>query len=211
MNRSQRLSKGFKQSYYTIFHPVNGFDAIKWENAGSIKASLLILFLFFLVNVFDAELVGFIYNTRNPDKISILSIFAVSVGGVFLWYISNLAVSSLMFTEGKKKHIFILTCYTLLPYTIWEFIYIIASNIVSSDMAPFLSMLRLIGLGWSLLILIFGTYQIHQVTVGKVFIVLFLTALGVFIMLFLMLLAYSLVQQMYIFGYTIFNEMVFRM
>jgi hypothetical protein len=211
MNRTTRLSKGLMQSYYTIFHPVNGFDAVKWENAGSIKSALLIVFLFFLVNVFDAELVGFIYNTHNPDRISILSIFAVSVGGILLWFISNWAVSSLMFTEGKTKHIFLLTCYTLLPYTIWEFFYIIASNIVASDMAPFLQMLRFIGFGWSLLLLIFGTYQIHQVTAGKVFIVIFLTALGVLIMLFLMLLAYSLVQQMYIFGYTIFNEIVFRL
>jgi hypothetical protein len=206
-----RLSKGLKQCYYTLFHPVNGFDAVKWEKAGSIKSCLFIIFLFFLVNVFDAELVGFIYNTRNPDRISILSIFAVSVGGILLWFISNCAVSSLMSTEGKTKHVFILTCYTLLPYTIWEFFYIIASNFVASDMAPFLKMLRFIGITWSFLILVFGTYLIHQVTVGRIFVIIFLTALGVCIMLFLMLLAYSLVQQMYIFAYTIFSEIVFRL
>lgn len=206
-----RLSKGLRQSYYTMFHPVNGFDAVKWENAGSVKSCLVIMLMFFLVNVFDAELTGFIYNTRNPDMISIFSIFAVSIGGILLWFISNWAVSSLMFTEGKLKHIFILTCYTLLPYTIWEFIYIIASNFVAAEMAPFLSMLRFIGLFWSFLLLIFGSYQVHQITVGKVFVNIILTAIGVLIMLFLMLLAYSLIQQMYIFAYTIFSEVVFRL
>jgi hypothetical protein len=206
-----RLSKSFKQSYYTIFHPVNGFDAVKWENAGSVRTCFFIMLLFFLVNVFDAELIGFIYNTRNPDKISILSIFAVSIGGVALWFISNWAVSSLMFTEGKTKQIFILTCYTLLPYTIWEFIYIVASNFVANDMAPFLAMLRFIGISWSFIVLFFGSYQVHQITVGKVLINLMLTVLGVFIMLFLMLLAYSLIQQMYIFAYTVFSEVVFRL
>ena len=211
MNRTDRLSKGLKQSYYTIFHPVNGFDAVKWENAGSIKSCLLIAFLFFLVNVFDAELVGFIFNMRDPDRISILSIFAVSIGGILLWFIANCAVSSLMFTEGKAKHIFILTCYSLLPYIAWEFCYIIASNFVASDMEPFLKMLQFMGLTWSFLLLVFGTYQIHQVTVGKVFIIIVLTAIGVLIMLFLMLLAYSLIQQMYIFAYTLFSEIVFRL
>lgn len=206
-----RLGKGLKQCYYTMFHPVNGFDAIKWENAGSIKTSLIIMFLFFLVNVFDAQLVGFIYNTRNPDKISIISIFAVSVGGILLWFISNWAVSSLMFTEGKTKQLLILTCYSLLPYVIWEFIYIVASNFVANDMAPFLSMLRFIGLAWSGILLVFGSYQVHQISVGKVFVNIFLTLLGVLIMLFLMLLAYSLVQQMFIFVYTIFSEVVFRL
>ncbi len=211
MNRMNRLSKSFRQSYYTMFHPVNGFDAVKWENAGSLRTCFLILFLFFLVNVFDAVLVGFIYNTNNPDRISIFSIFAVSVGGTVLWFISNWAVSSLMFTEGKLRHIFILVCYSLLPYTIWEFIYIVASNFVSAEMSPFLIMLRFIGLAWSLLLLIFGSYQVHQITIGKVFVNLFLTAVGVFIMLFLMLLGYSLMQQMYIFAYTIFSEVVFRL
>ncbi|TAH73685.1 MAG: hypothetical protein EWM47_02745 [Anaerolineaceae bacterium] len=206
-----RLSKGFRQSYYTMFHPVNGFDAVKWENAGSIRTCFFIMFLFFLVNVFDAVLTGFIYNTRNPDRISIISIFAVSIGGIILWFISNWAVSSLMFTEGKTKHILILTCYSLLPYIIWEFIYIVASNFVPVEMAPFLSMLRFIGLSWSFLLLVFGSYQIHQISVGKVFVNILLTVLGVFIMLFLMLLGYSLIQQMYIFAYTIFSEVVFRL
>mgnify|MGYP000928633436 CR=1 FL=1 len=210
MNR-RRLGKGLKQCYYTMFHPVNGFDAIKWENAGSIRTCFILILAFFLVHVFDAQLVGFIYNTHNPDKISILSIFAVSTGGILLWFISNCAVSSLMFTEGKIKQIFILTCYCLLPYIIWEFIYIIISNFVANDMAPFLAMIRFIGFAWSGILLLFGSYQIHQITVGKVFVNLFLTVLGVLIMLFLMLLAYSLVQQMYIFIYTLFSEVVFRL
>jgi hypothetical protein len=82
-----RLSKGLRQSYYTLFHPVNGFDAVKWENAGSVKACLFIVLFFFLVNVFDAELIGFIYNTQNPDRISIPSIFAVSIGGCHIKFI----------------------------------------------------------------------------------------------------------------------------
>lgn len=204
------LKKGLKQVYYTMFHPVNGFDAVKWENAGSMSASILIMFLFFLVNVFEAVATGFIYNPRNPDMISVLSIFAVSIGGILLWFTSNWALSSLMFTEGKTKHIFILTCYSILPYTIWTFFYIIASNFVALDMAPFLSMLRFIGIGWSILLLIFGSYQVHQITVGKIFVNIFLTIFGVFIMLFLMLLAYSLIQQMYIFAYTLYSEVVFK-
>lgn len=203
--------KGMKHVYYTMFHPVNGFDSIKWENAGSVSSGIFIMFLFFLVNVFQAIATGFIYNPRNPDYVSVLSIFLVSIGGIMLWFISNLAISSLMSTEGKTKHIFILTCYSILPYTIWTFIYIVASNFVASDMAPFLTMLRFVGFAWSALLLIFGSYQVHQITIGKVFANIFLTIFGVLIMLFLMLLAYSLLQQMYIFAYTIYSEIVFRL
>lgn len=205
------LQKGIKQCYYTMFHPVNGFDAIKWQKEGSIRVSLIIMLLFFIINVFDAVVVGFIYNTNNPDKISIISIFAVSIGGILLWFVSNWAVSSLMSTEGKTKHIFILICYSLLPYIIWELFYIVASNFVANDMAPFLSMLRVIGISWSAILWIFGSYQVHQISVGTIVVNTLLTILGVFIILFIMLLAYSLIQQMYIFAYTIFSEIVFQL
>jgi hypothetical protein len=196
---------------YTAFHPIYGFEDVKWLNKGSVGVGVGILLLFFLVNVFDAVLTGFAYNTNNPDKISVLSIFAVTVGGALLWFISNWAVSSLMFTEGKTKHMFILVCYALLPYCVWEIVYIIATNFVTLDMQLFLIVLRVIGIAWSGLLLFFGSYQIHRISVGNVLVNLLLTAFGVLIMLFLMLLGYSLLQQMYIFVYTIFSELMFRM
>lgn len=27
-----KLKEGFKQCQYTMFHPVNGFDRVKWNN-----------------------------------------------------------------------------------------------------------------------------------------------------------------------------------
>lgn len=205
------LVNDFKKCKYTLFHPVNGFYYIKWDDTGSIKVCSVIMLLFFLVNVFDKVLTGFIYNTNNPDKISILSIFAVTIGGILLWFISNFAISSLMFTEGKIKHIFILTCYSLLPYCITQLVYIFLSNFLSGDLRPFLTMIRIIGIAWSGILLFFGSYQVHQLTVGGVLTNLLLTIFGVLIILFIMLLGYSLLQQMYVFIYTIYSEVIFRL
>lgn len=205
-----KLKEGLKQCKYTMFHPVNGFDQVKWNNAGSIPVCIMILAAFFLVNVFDAVLTGFIFNTNNPDKISVPSIFLITMGGFLLCYVANWAVSSLMFTEGKNRHVFIMFCYVLLPYTVFEMIYIIATNLVNAEMSAFLDAIRFIGFLWSFIILIFGEYYVHQLTFGKVILNLILTGIGIVIILFLLLLGYSLVQQIYVFIYTIYNEIVFR-
>ena len=125
-------------------------------------------------------------------------------------YVANWAVSSLMFTEGKSRHLFIMFCYTLVPYTIFELIYIIASNFVSNDMQAFLTMIRFLGFFWSGIVLFFGEYMVQQMSVGKVIINLILTGIGVAIILFLILLGYALVQQIITFAYTIYSEIVFR-
>jgi len=205
-----KLLRDLKYLKYTMFHPVNGMYRIKWDNRGSIGIGVAIMSLFFIVNVFEAVLKGFIYNTQNTDRISVPSIFAVSIGGILLWFISNWAISSLMFTEGKLAHIFVLTCYSLMPYCVMALVYIFLSNFFTMDLLPFLTMIRVAGIAWSAIVLFFGTYQIHQLTVGKVLVNLLLTVFGVLIMLFVMLLGYSLLQQMYIFVYTLFSEVMFR-
>lgn len=209
--RIKELRKGLKQCKYTMFHPVNGFDQVKWNNAGSIPACILILACFFLVNVFDAVLTGFIFNTHNSDNISVPSIFLISIGGFAICYIANWAVSSLMFTEGRNSHVFIMFCYTLVPYTVCEFLYILATNLVNSEMSAFLNAIRFIGFLWSAVILFFGEYYVHQLSFGGVVLNLILTAIGILIILLLLLLAYTLVGQLSTFVYTIYNEIVFRL
>lgn len=202
---------GAKQCKYTMFHPVNGFDQVKWEKKGSPVFCILILAAFFLTAVFDQVLTGFIFNTYNPDKISVPSIFLMTMGGFAICYAANWSVSSLMFTEGDERNIFICLCYTLVPYIFTELIYILCTNFANQELVAFLNAIRIIGFLWSGLILFIGTFYVHQLSFGKTVINLLLTVVGILIILFLLLLAYSLTGQIYTFFYTVYNEIVFRL
>lgn len=205
------LKDGAKQCRYTMFHPVNGFDQVKWNDAGSIRFCVLILAAFFLVKVFDQVLIGFIFDKTNPDNISLVSVFLITMGGFAICYAANWAVSSLMFTEGKARHVFIMLCYTLVPYIVCELLYIIATNVANQEMLVYMTAIRVVGLIWSGFVLFIGEYYVHQLTVVKVLVNLALTAAGVLILIFLLILGYSLVQQIYAFLYTIYSEIAFRL
>lgn len=207
----KNLIAGGKQCFYTIFHPFNGFDQVKWEKKGSAPFCFLILLAFVLTNVFDQVLTGFIFNTYNPDRISIPSIFLISVGGFAICYMANWAVSSLMFTEGELHNIFIVLCYTLVPYMLCELTWIFATNFANRELAAFLTAIRMIGFIWSGVILLVGMFYVHQLSFGGVLLNLLLTVIGILAILFLILLGYSLVQQIYTFVYTIYNELAFRL
>lgn len=202
---------GFGHCFYTMFHPVNGFDQIKWEKKGSVATGVAILLAFFLTNVFEQVLTGFIFNTYNPDRISVPSIFLITMGGFAIAYVANWAAGSLMFSEGENRDIFLTLCYTLVPYTAFALLHIFLTNFANAEINAFLIALRVVGYLWSGLILLVGMYYVHQFSFGRLLVNLALTVIGIAIILFLLLLGYSLVQQIATFVVTIYNEIVFRL
>lgn len=214
LKTKERLSDvpaGLRHIFYTMIHPVNGFDQIKWEKKGSVIACVIILLVFFLTNVFDQVLTGFIFNTVNPDRISVPSILLITMGGFAIAFIANWAAGSLMFSEGETRDIFITLCYTLVPYIIARLLVILLTNFANAEMQAFLTAILVIGFLWSGFILIVGMYYIHQFTFGSLLLNLLLTVIGIAIILFLLLLGYSLIQQIITFIVTIYNEIVFRL
>jgi tetratricopeptide (TPR) repeat protein len=196
--------------FYSIRKPVYAFDSIKWAGKGSVNAGFVIIGMFFLVSVLTAQLTGFVFNHQNPDKFSMLSVLAVTVGGFGVVFAAHYAVSSVLPSEATVRQAFITMAYSLLPYILCQAVYIIASNFISLEMGVFLNLIRIIGIGWSGLILILGMYQTHRLSFGLIVANLALTALGTVIIVFFMVLLYSLFQQLYMFFYTIFSEIMFR-
>ena len=214
LKTKERLSDvpaGLRHIFYTMIHPVNGFDQVKWEKKGSVVACVIILLVFFLTNVFDQVLTGFIFNTVNPDRISVPSILLITMGGFAIAFIANWAAGSLMFSEGETRDIFITLCYTLVPYIIARLLVILLTNFANAEVQAFLTAILVIGFLWSGFILIVGMYYIHQFTFGSLLLNLLLTVIGIAIILFLLLLGYSLIQQIITFIVTIYNEIVFRL
>lgn len=204
------IMKEIKYCWFCIRHPAAGFDGVKWSGRGSVKLAIAIVAALFLVTVLRAQLTGFAFNTTNPDKFSVLSIFAITAGGFLLVFISGCAVSSLLPSEAFPSQILINMAYSLVPYILGSVVYVIASNLVSLQMEAFMRFIDLICIGWVCVVLLMGMFQIHQTSFGLVLANVALTAFGVVVMVFFMLLLYSLYQQLYSFFFTIFSEIMFR-
>lgn len=200
-----------KHCLHTIFHPFDGFADVHWKNYGNEYLCGAILLIFFLVNVFDQVLTGLIFNTYNPDRISVPSIFLISVGGFAIVYLANWAVSSLMFTEGTNRGILVVLSYSLVPWCITELLWIFISNFANLELEPFMTALRIIGLLWAGVLLLIGMLAVHQLSFGGTLLNLLLTVIGILVVLFLLLLGYMLLQQIITFVRTIWNEIAFRL
>lgn len=204
------MKEKLRYPLYTMLHPVNAYDGIKWEKRGSFAVSVIIILLLFLQNVISRQATGFIFNINDIENISVISIFMVTVSTFVLWFLSNWAVSSFMDGEGSPIQIWVGSAYALLPYIIIQLCIVVITNFVSAELFPFIQIFAYIGILWSAFLMFHAVYTIHQYSISQTILNMLLTILGMAIILFIGVLVYSLLLQIYIFVYTLFSEIMFR-
>lgn len=67
-----------------------------------------------------------------------------------------------------------------------------------------------LGIAYGMIMALIGIMQIHNYTLGKTLITIFLTFVAMLIIIFLALLLFDLLNQLYNFIYSIYQELIFR-
>jgi hypothetical protein len=196
---------------YIAFHPVTGYEELKYQGSGSLAVSIAILLIWFVAAIFDRQLTGFNFNYRNPTEINILFLFARTVVMFALWVISNIAVSEFVEGEGKFRSVWIAYSYALVPYIFTTVIVIVLSNFMAIEEGIFLTWINYIGIIWSGSLVLSALRIVHDYQGGKVVLSAAMTLLGIAIIVFLGVLLVTLFQQLYAFFRTLLSEILFRL
>lgn len=200
-----------KLIFHTIFHPFQGFEEIKLKKSGSVKLSIFILAVWFLSAICDRQLTGFIFNPYRTDKMNVLALLPGTIILFIVWTISNWAFCTLLDGKGSFREIWIVSAYSLVPYVIFTFVSIFASNIITLEGGVFLSWIIQLGKWWSIILIVVALQQIHEYTFKKTLMSILLTLLGISIIAFLVLLTFSLYNQVAVFISTIYKEILYRL
>ena len=73
-----------------------------------------------------------------------------------------------------------------------------------------MQIIKLIGVGWTVILLFSAIKSVHQYSFGKTVLAIVLTIGAMLIMLFLLVLLMSLIQQIFIFISTVYTELSYR-
>lgn len=195
---------------HSITHPAEGFEDMRWKKAGSLKIAFAIVLLLFLAQIADGRLYGFQFGISYDKTFNIIPYIAKSIVLFGAWVVGNWAVCTLLDGEGTMKNICIYSAYALIPYIAQIFINVLLSHILIQDEAVFMQAIRIIGVGWSVILLFSAIKSVHQYSFGKTVFAIILTIVAMLIMLFLLVLFMSLIQQVYIFISTIYTEISYR-
>ena len=195
---------------HAVTHPFEGFEDMRWKKSGSLKVAFLIVFLLFLATIADGRLYGFQFGVSYDKTFNIIPYIVKSIVLFAAWVVGNWSICTLLDGEGTMKNICIYSAYALVPYIAQIFITTILSHFLIQDEVVFIQAIRIIGIGWSVILLFSAIKSVHQYSFGKTVFAIVLTIVAMLIMLFLLVLFMSLVQQVYIFISTIYTEISYR-
>ena len=196
---------------HVIFHPFEGYEDLRWKKQGSMKISMIIVFFLFCSQVFSTRYGGFAFNMRAySDIFNVVPILVQSVVYYATWVVANWAWCTLLDGEGNMRRIAIYSAYALVPYVIGNFLSTLISYFVTLDESIWTSSVYLIGLWWSVILMVFGMKACHQYSFTKTVICLLLTIVGMLLILCLVVLVMSLFQQVWLFIITIYTEIMYR-
>ena len=131
---------------HCVFHPVEGFEDLRWKKQGSMKISMLIVLFLFIAMVVDRQLTGFQFNDSYVKVFNVVPLIVQSVVYFFTWVLGNWAICTLLDGEGTLKKICIYSAYSLVPYIVCTFIAVIFSNVLVQDESIWITAIQYLGI-----------------------------------------------------------------
>lgn len=192
----------------TMVHPANSFAEVKEKGQGSVIIGAVMLLLFYLSVILNTINGGFLFSSYDPENFNSIWIFARTLGLAVLWIVSDWMVCTIMDGKGKLREIAIVTCYSLMPIIIKNFITLILTNVLLPSETGFLTILDAAAMIYFVLLMICGLLKIHDFSFGRMVMTSLLSILGVAIIFFLLIMIAMLFQQTYGFIATVISELL---
>ena len=209
MNRNFSSEK-IKYVFYTVSHPVDGYYWIRHIDKGSVPIAIVLVILFAFSFSFNRLFSSFVVNEIDPRTIDSFT----ELGGVLLLFallcISNWSVTCLMQGEGRLKDIAIAIGYAMVPFIVALNIATIVCLYIADGEEAFYYLILVVGIAYGIIMMLLGIMQVHNYSLAKTLVTLFLTLVAAFIIIFISLLLVDLMGKVYSFFYSIYIELVFR-
>lgn len=195
--------------WYTISHPMDGFYWIRHQERGSVPLAILAVILFSFSFSANRLLASFVVNDLDPRGVDSLYELIGILVFFLLMCVSNWSVTCLMNGEGRMKDITIAVGYSTVPISAALLIGTLVSQVVADDEQAFYTILIGIGIAYGLIMMLIGIMQVHNYTLGKTLITLFLTFVAMLIIIFITLLLANMLGQVVTFFKSIYTEIIF--
>lgn len=196
--------------FYTITHPMDGYYWIRHQDKGSVPLAILLVIIFSCCFTANRLFSSFVVNDIDPRGVDSLYELIGVLAFYLLLCVSNWSVTCLMGGEGRMKDIAVAIGYGTFPISVVLALATVVSRFIADDEQAFYVLLIAVGIAYGIIMILIGIMQVHNYTLGKTLLTLFITFVAALIIIFLILLLSNLIGSVYNFFYSIYTELIFR-
>lgn len=200
----------WKDLFYTVSHPSDGFYWIRHQDKGSIAIALMMVVLFSFCYSMNNMYASFIVSDVDTRYVNSLTELMGVLLLFFIICVGNWSITCLMDGEGRLKDIVIAIGYSLVPLILTYTVATLVSQFIAENEEAFYYLIMYAGIAYTVIMMLVGIMQVHNYTLGKTLGTLLLTVLAVFVIIFLSLLIFNLLGQVIAFFRSIYIELIFR-
>ncbi len=186
--------EAFTYPGYVLSHPFKAFDEIKYENAGSVPFSLIVLVLFAWANLIKVKYSGFLVNYQNTDKINVPLILISCLLPYVIWILGNWAIGTLIDGKANMKQVLKFTAYAMYPSVFCYVVGSVVSQFIIYDEAMLVQFLFVLPMVMFFMYCFIGVLMCHQFTFSKGLFSVLLSLVAMVLILFVIVLLTTLVS-----------------
>lgn len=200
-----------KYMFHTLFHPIDGYQEMRYNKKYSMRIALVLIFLYFLTDVMSYLNGGFIFvDNTDLSQYNIVITFVMDVGFIALFALANWLMSTFFEGKGALKETWIYLCYATLPMVFYRLLYVFLSNVLTQEEGVFLTYIAIIFQAWMVIMMIFALQGLHMYSFKKNIASIICTILAMLVVLFIVFLMFNLFVQFFSFIETVVNEVMYR-
>lgn len=200
----------WKHMLYTVSHPMDGYYWIRHGEKGSVPLAILLVVIFSGCFTANRLLAGFVVNDMDPRGVDSFWELVSVLAFYLLLCVSNWSITCLMEGEGRLKDIAVAVGYGTVPITAVIAAATVISQAIADTETAFYVIILGAGIAYGIIMILVGIMQVHNYTLGKTLITLFLTFAAMLIILFILLLLSNMMNMVFTFLGSIYTEIIFR-
>lgn len=162
-----KIISELRYGFRFIKHPIDAFYDIKHSGKASVLSASILYIWLLVLQIFNVYVTGFAFSTKNPVYFNLGSVISTTFAPVALWIISNYLVSTISEGEGRFKHIYICTIYSLVPYLIIALPMQLLSNVLTLNELFLYSFSMFVAKAWSVVLLVIMVKELHDYTLKE--------------------------------------------
>ena len=190
-------------------HPIERYYDIRVGKNGSVIAATIIYIVFFGVYMLYQTGKGFIYQYTDVEDMDMGAVIVGFFAILILFIICNFLVTSITDGDGTLKQVYMIPAYGLMPAMISMLVTIALSYVLTYNEAFILTVIMVIGVGWSVAVIFEGLATVHDYDFGHTVLSLIITAVFILIAALVVLVVIIMWEQLSDFIITVGKE-IFR-